>query len=277
MFPSHDQGYTPGIGTGSAIWVTKSTTDYYEVVGMALTNNDGANEVLGGGWFEVGGNGNIYPSESYFYANQTTWDNAPMVRFDIWDAISSGTVRTDPKSDSIPFTEIVLQGLLIDEQDDNIGGTTYCYKFQYSGDEEYPYSIGDQGSSRPIQALAKPFTIDEKAVTSRIYYYSKAILDYGGTGLGDTSNLGYAIKNSASVGEGIVYYAPANYYHTSSIDLNRWKPFGLCLNAVDANGNDNTQTLDYSGSEIQFTLLGSGSRFSDSTNLASNIFNSNYI
>jgi hypothetical protein len=277
-FSTTIQAYTPGVGTGSAIWVTQSSTDYYEVVGMALTNNDGANEVLGGGWFEVGSDGNIYPSESYYWANSTTWDNAPMVRFDIWDAISNGTVRTDNKSDFIPFTEIVLQGLLIDEQDDGVG-STYCYKFLYTGDGEgkYEYNLGDEGSSRPIQASTTPFEISEKVVTSRIHYYSKAILDYGGSGLGDTSNLGYAIKNSASVGEGIIYYAPANYYHTASSDLNRWKPFGLCLNAVDANGNDNTQTLDYSGSEIQFALSGSGSVFVDSTALNSNVFNSDYI
>jgi len=274
--------YNPGSGTGSAIWITQSANgvstpqNYYEVVAIALLDSDGANTVIGGGWYEVGTEGNIYPSESYYWANQVTWDSAPMVRFDINGAISAGSVDTDTESSGIPLTDIVLQGLKIKQQDDLAASSGYGYRFYYTGDGEYLDTPGDQGSSRWILGTDPTFALSEGAYSSYLKYFSTAVLTFGGSGLGATSSLGYAIKNSASVSEGIVYYAPANYYHTGS-ELNRWKPFGLCLNAVDVNNNDNTSTLNYSGSQIEFALSASGTSFVDGTGLNSFIINSDYI
>jgi hypothetical protein len=196
-----------------------------------------------------------------------------MVRFSITDAISAGTVRQDAFYSDLDYSQILLQGLIFREFNTGNNHNGLDYKFYLNTDPDYPTSSGPGSlrSSRWIEG-GGGFTIDEGCIEENIKYFSKLLISENVV----TSSLGFAAFNSASVGEGILYVAPANYYATGS-ELDRWKPIAFSLNAVDVNGNDNTATLNQSNLNYNTPFGIVTTPFVDFSGLNSNIFNSEYV
>jgi hypothetical protein len=273
-FETTVMNHTVGIGTGSVLWVTKSFTDSYEVAALALIDDDQVNgRVLIDEWDFVAGSGNIYPSESFKWANDTIYSSAPMVRFSIADAITAGTVRGDTFYPDLDYSQILLQGLVYKQFDNGNNHNGLDYEFYLNTDPGYPSTSGpgSQGSSRWIEG-SSGFTIEEGCIEENIKYFSKTLVTYNYA----TSSLGFTAFNSASVGEGILYVTPANYYKTGS-ELDRWKPYAFSLNAIDINGNDNTATLNQSNVNYNTPFSAVTTPFVDFSGLNSNIFNSVYL
>ena len=266
--------HTVGNGTGSVLWVTKSFTDSYEVAALALIDKDNAGgAVLFEEWDYVGASGNIYPSESFKWANDAIYSTTPMVRFSIADAISAGVARGDTFYSDLDYSQILLQGLVYKQFNTGNNHNGLDYEFYLSTDQGYPSTSGPgtQGSSRWIEG-GSGFTIDEGCIEENIKYFSKSLVTQNYA----TSSLGFKAFNSASVGEGILYVTPANYYKTGS-ELDRWKPYAFSLNAIDSNGNDNTATLNQSNVNYNTPFSAVTTPFVDFSGLNSNIFNSVYL
>ena len=170
------------------------------------------------------------------------------------------------------FADITSKGLRFNEipNHDELTGPDpgYAWEFTIPVNGVFPdinsgASPDDPNTPRWITAFEGTFAITPRAVTSDIKYFSPSLVEVYGN---FTGSQGYAIKNSASLGEAIVHTVPITYWHTSSWYYS--KMWGTSFNTTDASGNNNTATLNYNGVQYSFpldNLSNSGSSTVDSS------------
>ena len=267
-------------GTGSVIWVTQSFSNpdpsgahQYHVAAIALIDDDKTGGIVPESWYDAQTGGGLIHDRGYYWGNNATRKTIPFYHFSIAGAVGGTyTDISDEYSAGMSFADITSKGLRFNEipNHDELTGPDpgYAWEFTIPVNGVFPNINGgaspdDPNTPRWITAFEGTFAITPRAVTSDIKYFSPSLVEVYGN---FTGSQGYAIKNSASLGEAVVHTVPITYWHTSSWYYS--KMWGTSFNTTDASGNNNTATLNYNGVQYSFpldNLSNSGSSTVDSS------------